>query len=507
MATPASNPASQAEPDLIGASGGAVAAAPVEPTPAGAGMTSGAEVPPGPASEADPDHPLREIFRVAAPSVATMTSYTAMQFIDALMVARIDPTDDVYLSAQGNGGLAAWIPMSICAGLVSVVNTYVAQNLGAGSPARGSAYGWNGIWIAAFVAILMFPYALALPALFAWAGHAPRLIDLEVSYANILIAGAFVSMSTRAISQYFYGMHRPNIVLIAAVAGNLVNILFNWILIYGNLGAPALGVVGAAIATLIGSGVELAIPMCVFLGPTFNRDFGTRAAWPISFHHLRDIWKIGWPGALTFGNEMICWGYFVLVLVASFGEHHNTATWVVHRYMHLSFMPAVGISFAMTAIIGRYLGMGRPDLAAQRARLGIALSAGYMGLCGLAFVLFRGPMTSVFSSDPAVIDIALNLLLIAALFQLFDGLGITIIGILRGAGDTVWPGVVTVALSWLLLAGGGHLASRLFPEWGSLGPWAGAAAYIIALGLYLLVRFTRGKWKTMKLVERPGVNH
>lgn len=446
-------------------------------------------------------HPLWEIIKVATPSVATMTSYTAMQFIDALMVKAIDPSDGVYLSAQGNGGLAAWLPMSLSAGMVGVVNTYVAQHLGAGRPERGPAYGWNGIWIAAIFAVLLVPYGLALPAIFAWSGHSARLVELETQYASVLIAGAFFSMAARAIAQYFYGMHCPGVILLAVLASNVVNVVLNYVLIYGSWGAPALGVRGAAIATVAGTAVELLIPMAVFLGPRFNRLYGTRAAWRPSLSHLREIWTIGWPGAITFGNEMICWAYFVVVLVAGFGEHHNTATWIAHRYMHLSFMPAVGISYAMTAIIGKCLGAKRPDLAQQRARLGIALSMGYMGLCGLAFVLLRGPMAGLFSTDAAVLEIASSLILIAAIFQLFDGLGITIIGILRGAGDTKWPGVLTVVLSWGILAGGGHLAATLRPEWGSLGPWSAAAAYIIVLGLCLGWRFARGKWRAIALVK------
>src|SRR5258705_8146396 len=101
---------------------------------------------------------------------------------------------------------------------------------------------------------------------------------------------------------------------------------------------------------------------------------------------MRDIARIGWPGALMFGSEMICWGYFTVKLAARAGPEHNTATWIALRYMHMSFMPALGISFAMTAIVGKCMGMRRPDLAARRAWMGIGLTMTYMGLCALSWV-------------------------------------------------------------------------------------------------------------------------
>lgn len=92
----------------------------------------------------------------------------------------------------------------------------------------------------------------------------------------------------------------------------------------------------------------------------------------------------------------------------------------------------------------------------------------------------------------------------AAVFQLFDAIAITMSGALRGAGDTVWPGVVTIVLSWVCIVGGGHLAIALVPHWGSMGPWVGASAYIILLGVFLLARFLAGNWKRIDLLSRSA---
>jgi MATE family multidrug resistance protein len=478
------------------------------------------------------NRPLRAMLMVAAPTVITMTSYTVMQFIDGLMVSRIGP-DRIYISAQGNGGMVVWLAMSVALGLMTVVNTWVAQNLGAGRPQRGAAYGWTALWLSGFFAVAMLPLAAILPGAFAAMDHPPELVEMETGYSRILIYGAFFTMAARGIAHYFYGMHMPAAVMVAALVGNVVNVCCNAVLIFGATGPPegtpfsgafaaiataldlpAMGVAGAALGTVIGSGVELTIPLGLFLSNRLHRRFGTRTPWKPAWGPFRDVLKLGWPGALMFVNEMICWGALMVWLIPLAGEAagedpvlHNTAGWIALRYMHVSFMPAVGLSIAVTAIVGRCMGMARPDLAARRAMLGLGIAVAYMGACALAFILFRGPMIRAFTpadlppeSLARLIEIGGAIMIAAAVFQLFDAVAIIMSGALRGAGDTVWPGVMTVILSWACIVLGGRLVIEVAPGLGSLGPWLGGAAYIILLGIALLGRFVGGKWRTIGLV-------
>lgn len=454
---------------------------------------------------------LGEMVRLAAPTVATMTSYTAMQFVDGLMVSRITPADPVYIAAQGNGGMAAWVPIAVVLGFLTIVNTFVSQHFGAGRPERGAAFAWNSLWLAAVSALLLLPYAAALPALFDWMDHGPRLRELELEYARILLWGAVLTMATRGIAQFFYGLHRPMTVLGAALVGNATNVAMNWVFIFGKLGAPEMGVTGAAVGTIIGTAVELAIPMAVFLGPAMNLRFHTRRAWRPDGPVMRQILRVGWPGAMTFGNEMLCWGYFCVYLAGKFGAVHQTAGWIALRYMHLSFMPAVGISIAVQAMVGKCMGMKRPDLAVRRAWTGLALNLAYMGACAVGFVLLREPMVRLFIKEgmspgdvAELVRIGSHILILAAVFQLFDATAITMSAALRGAGDTVWQGVMAVILAWTCLVGGGHLFVAFAPELKSIGPWIGASAYIILYGVLVLGRFVRGRWKRIDLVTSPA---
>jgi MATE family multidrug resistance protein len=480
--------------------------------------------------------PLRELLVQAAPTVAAMTSFTLMQALDKLMVSRIGP-DPIYVGAQGNGGLASFVPISIAMGCLTVINSYVAQNLGANKPERGAAYAWNGVYLALAWWLVLIPFGLLLPAVFRalWAGD-PRLderVALAAGYGQPLVFAAIITMSARCFTQYFYGMHKPGVVLTATLVGNAVNFICNSVLIYGptppevstpvlawwfdraaglarTLGIPRLGVPGAAYGTVIGTCFELLIPLCVFLCAKYQRLYGTRSAWRFSREHCRDILRIGWPPALMFGSEMICWGIFMVGLVGSFGTEHSTAGWIAHQYMSMSFMPTVGISVAVTSMVGKCMGMGRPDLAAKRAWLGVGVACAYMTCMALLFVFARRWLVDQFIDDATPADVrgrmlalGASFMIATACFQFFDGIAMTLSGALRGAGDTVAVGVWTVGLAWGVIVGGGLALVKFAPQLGSLGPWIAAAAYIVLLSMVVLWRFAGGHWKSIRLVK-PG---
>lgn len=450
-------------------------------------------------------HPLLDMLFIAAPSVVQMVSYSAMQFVDTIMVTRWG-NDPIYVSALGNGGMLAWIPISLVIGMAGVVSSFVSQNLGAGTPRIGARYVWAQLWISLCAAALLLGLLPLLPTIYGALGHTPELVALESRYAGIVIMGAIFPMAARTVAQYFFGMHKPVIPMVAALAGNAVNILGNWVLIFGLLGFPELGLTGAAIATVLGGAVEFIIPMVVFLLPRWHDRFDTRTLWRPNLKPIKEILRIGTPAGLMFVNEMICFGYLLIGLGGKFGPDQQAAGWIALRYMSLSFMPTVGLSIAITAIVGRLIGMGRHDLAEKRAWLGMGLGVAYMGTCATCFILFRHELMGLFvtadmaqESAAELIRVGSMILIAAAVFQVFDAVAVTMTGALRGAGDTLVPSILTIGLSWLLIVGGGHLAVALVPQWGALGPWIFASAYIVVLGVCLLVRFRLGAWKRMKL--------
>ncbi|HCT45954.1 MAG TPA: hypothetical protein DF699_12155, partial [Phycisphaerales bacterium] len=277
---------------------------------------------------------------------------------------------------------------------------------------------------------------------------------------------------------YFCGLHRPWVVLISALSANLVNIVLNVLLIFGDqglsfqagwfgdailnpvtgaiasladsMGIAPMGLKGAAYATITGGFVEFIIPLALFVSPRYARKFGTLKAWRLSAECLRGIWRVGLAPGLMFVNEIVCWMFLMVWLVPLGGEAvgddpvlHSTTGWIALQYMHLSFMPAVGLSIAAQAMVGKCMGMKRPDLASDRAILALKITLAYMGICALVFVIFREPLIAVFIDEATppeqrakLIAIGAQVMIAAAIFQLFDALAITTSAALRGAGDT-----------------------------------------------------------------------
>lgn len=472
--------------------------------------------------------PLREMLAIAGPTVATMVSYTLMTFTDKWICAQIGP-EPIYVGAQGNGGLMAWVPISLAHGFLNVISTFTSQNMGAGKADRGPSYAWNGLYIGiAYWLAILLPFSLLLPAIFRASDIDPRQAEMATQYGQILLWGAGITMVVRSLGQFFFGLHRPGVMLMAGVTSNIFNLVISAVLTFGALAPESLGafgkftsaiaaffgmregmgITGSAIGTVLATLIEAAIPACVFLSKSMHAKYATRSSWRLSWTHIREIFHMGWPAGLMFANEMACWAFFMVYLVSHFGAEHATAGWIAHQYMSLSFMPAVGLSVAASALVGKYQGMQRSDLATHRAWLAVKLALVYMGACGIIFFVFREQLIRAFVREDTppeqmerLVALGSSFLIATAAFQLFDAVAMTISGALRGAGDTKVPGVVTVVFSWAIIVGGGFAMINVFPKLESLGPWIAAATYIAALCIFLVGRFLAGHWRDIRVVR------
>ena len=460
---------------------------------------------------------ILEVWSLAWPTVLTMTSFTIMQFVDKLMVSQVGSLE---VAAQGNAGTWAFAIIATVMGVVTVVNTFVSQHMGAGSPKEGPKYAWSAVWMAAiFWVIIIVPWAFVIPHVFEYIHpDNAKLISLETQYAIYTLIGSLFLLIGRGFTQYFFGMHKPKIITISTLIANIINIVANYILIFGEEGipsllpgipgTPALGLKGAAIATVIGMFMEMLIPFMIFVSKSYNERFATRSAWKPCVRTMRELFRIGWPGAVQWGNEIVCWALFMTVFVGGFGTNDMAAGWIALGYLHLSFMPAIGINVAVNSIVGKYIGAGKPEVAVSRARIGVGMAAVYMSICAAIFIIFRHDFISWFVSGSnipieekeAIIEVGAKMLILIAIFQTVDAFGIVYTGALRGAGDTVWPGIVTAIYSWVLIVGGGWIAVTYFPQLGSIGPWIAASTYVILIGLTMAFRFERGGWRSIDLL-------
>ena len=443
-----------------------------------------------------------EVLRMAWPASIAMLGTTIIKFIDGLMVSKVGAAP---FSAQFLAGMSAFVPEAMILGLLTVVNTYVSQNVGAGRFKRAGQYAWAGMAVAFGAAVLISTLWFFSDAIFGSIGHDEW--ELESMYFKYMIVSVLVTLPTRVLEQFFFGVHRPRTVLFASVAANALNIGINYVLIFGKLGMPAMGLQGAAIGSVIAWAVQFLILLSIFLSPALHRKFATRMVKATRWRHCKDILRVGWPAGVQLCNDMLSWSVCVAVLAGSFGVAHRAATTIAMRYIGLAFMPAVGIGIATTALVGRYIGLRQPDIARKRAHQGIISAMIWMGMCGAMFWAFRYPMARLFATtDQAdeIVRIGAGIMICAAVFQLSDAVSIVYIGALRGSGDTKWPMFVSLGLSWSIIVGGGFAAVSLLPQLESLGPWIAASIYVIVMGATMAWRFESGAWRKIDLLRRGG---
>jgi len=447
---------------------------------------------------------LKQMLSLAAPMIVTNISFTIMQFVDRFMVSRLG-TDA--LAAVLPAGIVSFLPASFAIGVSTSINTFVSQSLGQGRLKSCSVYCqqamYMGLLYSAVVVGILWPGA---PSIFKAMGHEPSVANMEVTYLRILLYAHIPMMISWCTGNFFIGVHRPVITMYAAIVGQSVNVVCNYILIFGKLGFPAMGIAGAGWGTFIGMTVGAGIRMSVFFSERINQPFQSRHAWRVDFGKMKELLWVGLPAGLGLLVNVALWGAVLFWLVGMFGKESLAATSAVFSCVNVSVMPVVGISTALTAAVGRAIGRGRKDLAIKQTRICLRIGVIYMGLAGLCFFVFREQLMTFWSSDDKVIATGMKLLICAAIYQVFDAAVIIYSGALRGAGDTLWLAFSAAFGSIVLLGGGGILMVKLAPQLEALGPWIATTAGVITVGLANRWRFKSNHWMKINIFKEPPIS-
>lgn len=438
---------------------------------------------------------------LALPNVATTVAQTLMSFTDFLIVSRM-PAASQAQAAVSSASLTFITLLAMPMGTMTCVTTMVSQSLGAGRHRDCAAYAWQGIWMALLFgvgAVLLWPL---VPSFYRLFGHEPAVIAMEVDYTYIRLLSVGMAAATVAVDNFFNGIHRPGINAISVTLSVIVNIVLDYAWILGKWGFPAMGVAGAAWATVVATALRAAFQFsAMYFGKTASR-FEPRKAWRWDTEKMGRLCWVGWPAGAAFLTDIAAWTVFQLAIIGRFGTADLAATGSVFRYLEVSFMPAVGIGMAVSTAVGKAVGQGHPPLARRITWLGTAINVAYMSLMALLFILCGELFMRFISPDPAVIRLGTRLFVFAAVFQFFDAIAITHSCALRGAGDTMWSSIVGATEVWIILIGGGALIAWLRPDLGSAGPWAFAAAFVIVIGITLYLRWWWGRWEHLDVIGR-----
>ena len=438
----------------------------------------------------------RALLRLAGPLVVNTLSIAGMQFADAVMAGRLGAEA---LAAVAVGAGVWLLGFTVCLGLMMAISPIAARYYGAGELDMIGRYTRQGILLAVFLGFVF----LAIAHLFV----GPALVffnidssfrDLTAGYVRAIVLGApaiCVFLALRFTSEGI-GFTRP--IMYTSLFGLASNVFFNYIFMYGRLGAPAMGAVGCGLA----SAVTMWLMMCmlgtwVVLHSRYRplRIFARLA--PVRLAVLKEIVMLGVPIAVTITAEV---GLFaaVSILMGTRSAEITAAHQIAINFASTMFMVPLALSSAITIRIGHALGAGNPSAARFSGNTGISLCAVFMACSAAILLLFRAGVVSLYTSDSAVQAIAVNLLLMAAVFQVADGVQIGAAGALRGYKDTRVPMVVNTIAYWALafpLAYVAAITYRLPPEY----IWAGFVLGLSVAAILLTLRFRRVSLGTMAL--------
>jgi MATE family multidrug resistance protein len=442
------------------------------------------------------------LLTIAWPNVASTAAETVMSFVDYAIVSVLGAAAQ---AAVSSGAMIYFSVFGLLLGMMVCVTTVVSQSLGAGRPRDCAVYGWQGIWLSMVfgaVGVLVWP---VVPGFFALVGHEPAVQVMETDFARIRLCGLALAGMAVALGHFFNGIHQPRINTYTVVGCVLLNAVLSYGLVLGKWGLPAMGVAGAALGSVVANAVRVAWLMAAMLWGRSTCQFEATRAWPLDLDKMRRLVRVGLPSGLSFVLDITAWTMLLVVIIGRFGTDSLAATATCWRFTELSFMPAVGIGFAVATLVGRSIGEGELSLARRWAAMGTGINMAYMGLMAVIFVVFGRPLMELFSSEGEVIRLGARFLVFAAIFQLFDAVAITYMNALRGAGDTRWPAVMSAVLSWGIMVSAAALVAGIRPEWGADGPWACSTGAVIVMGIVLAGRWRYGAWEKIDVIGRRGV--
>lgn len=442
---------------------------------------------------------------VALPMVVSFGCETAMIFTDRLFLAQLGSQT---MSAAMAGGLSVFVLMSFFFGLISYTTALVAQYFGAGEKDHCA----RALSQAVIVAVLAYPAMLALIPVAQWvflkSGIDAVQLKEQGKYFNILIFGSLFNLARHAFSSFFTGIGRTRVVMAAAALALSVNVILNYIFIFGKCGVPALGIQGAAFGTVLASACATTFLLFKYFSVRVNKEFAVASHCVFDRAVMAKLWRYGCPGGFEMVLNLIAFTAMVFVLQSQ-GTVAAAATTIVFNWDMVTYVPLLGIEVGVMSLVGRY--MGAQNIAVVKRvvvsglKMGMVYSLFMVVLFGLFPVLlvemFKPPVSDGIFADAQPLAVAMVKLV--ALYVSAQAVLMVFIGALRGAGDTVWAMRISVGIHWILLL---VLVVMLHLGQSSVyQAWFALIAVFMGLAVLPYLRYRTGEWKKIRVIGATQV--
>ena len=447
---------------------------------------------------------LRELLVLAWPVVLSRSTQSVIGLCDALFSARLG---DQALASVTTGAINFYSVAVLPMGTVFIVQSFAAQLQGRGDLPAARRYAWHAIVLAGITSVLA---VAATPFLGAWL----RTFRFPAGVHDDLTAylqwrlwsvGPFVAVE--ALGNWFSGLGDTRVHMRASVITMIVNVPLCWALMFGHLGAPAMGVHGAALAAGLATLTGLA-----YLARAFARRQRAIAASaaaerpaadpPRAAEFLR-LLRFGVPNGLNWFMEIAAFTLFLNAVVSRLGTTVLAAMNAILQVNSISFMPAFGLGSAGAVLVGQAIGRGERDEVPRLLGLTARVALAWQGGVGLLYLLLPGLIMHAFASGAAsaqLVTVGASMLALSAAWQVFDALGLTIGEALRAAGDTAWCMWARLLSAWTVFVPVAWWAVNL-RHGGPLAAIGVTIFYLAVLAAAFLWRFRSGAWRRIELVE------
>lgn len=444
---------------------------------------------------------IKELLTLATPMVISSACDGIMTFTDRLFLARIGSEQ---MNAAMGGAVALQVLMFFFIGLTGYSTALVAQYFGAREHRNTTVAAFQAM----LITLIAWPVILILkPVLQIYLGmmNIPASqFAYQMEYMDVLAWGSVFSLMRYTIGCYFTGIGKTRIVMGATITAMLVNVILDYILIFGKLGLPEMGVRGAAIATNTGSFCAVVVLGFAYLGRANRSAFAVFSSFRFDWTIMKKLLYYGYPAGLEFFLNFLAFSAMVSLFQGQ-GDHVATATTILFNWDLVSYIPLVGIEIAVTSLVGRYMGARIPDTAYRSAISGIKTGIFYSITVLFFFVFCTETLVRVFSPEQyspvfeLAVPLATGMLRLAALYVLFEAILAATIGALRGAGDTHFTMMASVIGHWTFVPI--IYISLNVLKLSVIISWLMMIVFFLIFCITLIFRFRSGKWKNIRVID------
>ncbi len=427
----------------------------------------------------------KKTLALAYPVCVSQLGHMMVGVVDTAMVGQIGPGPQAAVAlANSLYVLVLVFGLGVSVGVTPLVASAHAR----GDKAQLSSLLKHSFLINTILGILLFLLLLFVYPCLNWFGQQDQVLVLAVPFLNVMMMSMIPLGIYSGLKQFAEGLSDTRTAMFITIGANLVNILLNWLLIFGHWGFPAMGLMGSCWGSFIAR-VMMAIAMYLYVyrGKRFAPYRDGLGLSGLSKDLTKKILSLGIPSGMQSVFELSAFS-FAVIMIGWIGVKEQAAHQVALSLAAITYMIASGLSSATSVRVSNHLGLNDRKGSRQSGFTGFFIVAAFMGCMALVFVLARYPLTSLFTKDLEVLTIAASLMIIAAFFQLSDGLQVVALGALRGLKDVNVPTVVTLIAYWVI----GIPCCYLFGfTWGMgvHGVWYGLSLSLFVVAVTLVLRF------------------